>query len=86
MIDVSFQIPILAKYIRHCISHEECLRVATNLFFWVEGDAMHAWILQILKTRTLGECRLLGAQMELGGAGAGGEVHNVADNVHGGAR
>lgn len=80
VIDVSFQIPILAKYIRHCVTHEECLRVATNLFFWVEGDAMHTWILRLLKTRTLGECRLLGAQMDLarnGGGGGGGEANDV---------
>jgi hypothetical protein len=62
--ETSFQIPILAKYLRACNSVEECIRVSKNLFFWIEGDPMSVYIKRVLQSKSVSECRAIAKEIE----------------------
>lgn len=55
----SFQLPVLAQYIRQCGTLDECRRIATTLFYWREGDSMHQCILEVCEAKTIDECRVI---------------------------
>jgi hypothetical protein len=61
-VDTSFQLPIMEKYIRHCSTLEECIRIVDNLFFWVEGDRVHDCVSKICAAKSLSDCRTIVSQ------------------------
>ena len=63
MQESSFQLPVLAQYIRQCGTLEECKRIATTLFYWREGDEMHACVSSVCAARTVEECRAIAKQI-----------------------
>lgn len=72
--ETSFQLPILAKYLRACSSVEECVRAARNLFFWIEGDAMSSYIRRVIEARTIADCRAIAREI---GDGEEGKAEQV---------
>jgi len=62
--ETSFQIPILAKYLRVCNTVEECIRVSKNLFFWIEGDPLSGYIKRVLQSKSVSECRAIAKEIE----------------------
>lgn len=59
MHESSFQLPVLAQYIRQCGTLDECRRIATTLFYWREGDRMHECVSGVCAAKTIDECRAI---------------------------